>query len=149
MKILIIFLFFFLLFEKTNALENTIVAKINNQIITAIDLKNEQIYLSTMNDKLKSFTKKEFYEIAKKSLITEKVKEIEVLKYYKLSDISEEYLKSIIKNIRNSKNSTDVQMFKTGQLVKNLNGQFKIEENITIEGSNKFINYLKIKKLKK
>jgi len=54
-----------------------------------------------------------------------------------------------IRYIRNSKNSTDVQMFKTGQLVKNLNGQFKIEENITIEGSNKFINYLKIKKLKK
>ena len=56
---------------------------------------------------------------------------------------------SSIKYIRNSKNSNDVQMFKNGQLVKNLNGQFKIEENITIEGNNKFISYLKFKKLKK
>ena len=37
---------------------------------------------------------------------------------------------SSIKYIRNSKNSNDVQMFKNGHLVKNLNGQFKIEENI-------------------
>ena len=56
---------------------------------------------------------------------------------------------SSIKYIRNSKNSNDVQMFKNGQLVKNLNGQFKIEENIIIEGNNKFISYLKFKKLKK
>tara|TARA_B110000027_G_scaffold41038_1_gene45283 strand:- start:1119 stop:2051 length:933 start_codon:yes stop_codon:yes gene_type:complete len=132
MKILIIFLFFFLLFEKTNALENTIVAKINNQIITAIDLKNEQIYLSTMNDKLKSFTKKEFYEIAKKSLITEKVKEIEVLKYYKLSDISEEYLKSIIKNIRNSKNLQNDEEYKKFLIKNNLNYKI-VEKKIRIQ----------------
>ena len=56
---------------------------------------------------------------------------------------------SSIKYIRNSKNSNDVQMFKNGQLVKNLNGQFKIEESIIIEGNNKFISYLKFKKLKK
>jgi hypothetical protein len=56
---------------------------------------------------------------------------------------------SAIKYIRNSKNFTDVQMFKNGQLVKNLNGQFKIVENITIEANNKFISYLKFKKLKK
>ncbi|WP_415303426.1 hypothetical protein [Candidatus Pelagibacter sp. Uisw_090] len=56
---------------------------------------------------------------------------------------------SSIKYIRNSKNSNDVQMFKNGQLVKNLNGQFKIEKNIIIEGNNKFISYLKFKKLKK
>ena len=56
---------------------------------------------------------------------------------------------SSIKYIRNSKNFNDVQMFKNGQLVKNLNGQFKIEENIIIEGNNKFISYLKFKKLKK
>ena len=40
-------------------------------------------------------------------------------------------------------------MFKNGQLVKNLNDQFKIEESIIIEGNNKFISYLKFKKLKK
>tara|TARA_B100001059_G_scaffold95477_1_gene94674 strand:- start:51 stop:506 length:456 start_codon:yes stop_codon:yes gene_type:complete len=56
---------------------------------------------------------------------------------------------SAIKYIRNSKNSSEVQMFKNGQLVTNLNGQFKIERNITIEGNNKFISYLKFKKLKK
>ena len=56
---------------------------------------------------------------------------------------------SSIKYIRNSKNSNDVQMFKNGQLVKNLNGQFKIEESVIIEGNNKFISYLKFKKLKK
>jgi hypothetical protein len=101
----------------------------------------------------------EFYYIVKNKEYSgdselAKIKNIYISEILLANKIAEDFMtcsdqNSAIKYIRNSKNSTDVQMFKTGQLVKNLNGQFKIEENITIEGSNKFINYLKIKKLKK
>jgi len=132
MKILIIALITLFLFEKTNALENQIIVKINNQIITSVDLKNEQNYLLAMNDSLENFTQKEFYNIAKKSLINEKIKEIEVLKYYKLSDIPKEYLNKILKNLRKSKNLQNEQEYKKFLTKKNLNSKI-IEKKIRIQ----------------
>ena len=51
--------------------------------------------------------------------------------------------------IRNSKDINELQKFKNGKLIKNLIGQFDIEKNMTIEGNNKFISYIKIIKVKK
>ena len=132
MKILIIALITLFLFEKTNALENQIIVKINNQIITSVDLKNEQNYLLAMNDSLENFTQKEFYNIAKKSLINEKIKEIEVLKYYKLSDIPKEYLNKILKNLRKSKNLQNEQEYKKFLTKKNLNSKI-VQKKIRIQ----------------
>ena len=51
--------------------------------------------------------------------------------------------------IRNSKDINELQKFKNGKLIKNLIGQFDIEKNMTIEGNNKFISYIKIINVKK
>ena len=51
--------------------------------------------------------------------------------------------------IRNSKDINELQKFKNGKLIKNLIGQFDIDKNMTIEGNNKFISYIKIIKVKK
>ncbi len=112
MKILTVVVIAFFLFEKINALENKIIIKINNQIITSVDLKNEQQYLYAMNTSVRSFTKKEVYEIAKKSLIAEKIKEIDISKYYKLSDVSDEYVKDILKKLMKSKNFQNEKEYK-------------------------------------
>ena len=54
-KIKIIFYFYYLSLTKTNlhSLENRIILKIENQIITSIDLENEIKYLTALNQALK------------------------------------------------------------------------------------------------
>ena len=99
MRFILISLLSLFLFEKINAIENKIIIKINNQIISSIDLKNEQNYLTTMNDGLKDFTKKELYQVAKKSLITEKIKENYILERYEIDKISDNYVNKIIENM--------------------------------------------------
>ena len=57
-----------------HSLENRIILKIENQIITSIDLENEIKYLTALNPSLKTLNKIEIIEISKKSLVKEKIK---------------------------------------------------------------------------
>ena len=80
----IFFIFFFSFDLKAN--EVKILAKVNNNIITNIDVKNEYNYLITLNTSLKEIDKQQVLQYAKDSLIKEKIKEIEILKIYKLNE---------------------------------------------------------------
>ena len=55
---------------------------INSQIITNFDIQKETKYLFALNPSLDNLSKKQIKEISKKSLIREKIKENEILKYY-------------------------------------------------------------------
>ena len=93
-------LFFMLFFNATAvvSLEKIfIVYKINNQIITNIDLKNELKYLLALNPQLESVPKKKLEEITKKSIIKDTIKKSEVLKYY-LLDQTDPLLLKILNN---------------------------------------------------
>ena len=93
-------LFFVLFFNATAvvSLEKIfIVYKINNQIITNIDIKNELKYLLALNPQLESVPKKKLEEITKKSIIKDTIKKSEVLKYY-LLDQTDPLLLKILNN---------------------------------------------------
>ena len=79
-----IFLIFFFSFD-LKANEVKILAKVNNNIITNIDVKKEYNYLITLNTSLKEIDKQQVLQYAKDSLIKEKIKEIEILKIYELN----------------------------------------------------------------
>ena len=79
----IFFIFFFSFDLKAN--EVKILAKVNNNIITNIDVKKEYNYLITLNTSLKEIDKQQVLQYAKDSLIKEKIKEIEILKIYELN----------------------------------------------------------------
>ncbi len=72
-----------------------IIAKINNEIITNHDLKIELKYLEALNPNLKKLTKEQKTKVAKESIIREKIKTIEILKYFEL-DQNASYLDEII-----------------------------------------------------
>ena len=80
----ILLIFFFSFDLKAN--EVKILAKVNNKIITNIDIKKEYNYLITLNTSLKEIDKQQVLQYAKDSLIKEKIKEIEILKIYKLNE---------------------------------------------------------------
>ncbi len=94
------FLFIFCLFYNSLvlAIEGKIIIKIENEIITNLDINYEEIYLSILNPNLKNIDKQSLYTISKNSLIREKIKLAEISKY-KLNKIDDEYLENIIKSI--------------------------------------------------
>ena len=92
------FIFIFLLtFVPTNAMETFIELKVNNEIITNFDIRNEYNYLIALNNELKNLDKETILKLAKESIIREKIKKAEILKYYTLNN-SPEYLDTVIKN---------------------------------------------------
>lgn len=77
------------------SIENKILIKVNNEIITSIDVLNEVKYLNLLNKDLKNFDENKIYEIAKNSLIKNIVKENELKKYFTRLDVDEKYLNDI------------------------------------------------------
>ena len=69
--------------------EVKIIIKIENEIITNIDVKNEYDYLVALNKDLQGIEKNKVLGFAKESLIKEKIKKIEVLKYFELDNKNE------------------------------------------------------------
>lgn len=96
-RLFIFFNFFFLLIENSFSLENKIVLKIDNKIITSIDIKNEKNYLIALNPNIKNLDEKRLNEIAKNSLLREKIKEKEILKYVDNINLKQDFLDQLIK----------------------------------------------------
>ena len=94
---LIIFLLT-IFFNNAYSIENKIILKIDNEIITTLDIENEKNYLRALNPNIKNLDKKNLNSIAKNSLIREKIKENEILKYTKTIKINQKFLEKLIKN---------------------------------------------------
>ena len=59
--------------------------KINNEIITNVDIENEYKYLIALNKSLNNLNKQTVLELAKNSLQKEIIKKIELDKIYELN----------------------------------------------------------------
>ena len=95
-KIIFFLVIFFVQIYLSNSSEVKIVYKVNNEILTNIDIANEGKYLLIVNTNLKDLNKNELYELSKNSLIRQILKKEEVEKYFKLekhSELSEKLLK--------------------------------------------------------
>jgi peptidyl-prolyl cis-trans isomerase SurA len=67
-------LIFFILNSNSNSLENKILAKVENQIISSIDVINEYNYLVALNPSIKNSKKQDILKLSKKSVLQEKIK---------------------------------------------------------------------------
>ena len=96
----IINIIFLLSFYTSNliAFENKIVIKINNEIITSIDIENEINYLKILNPQVNNLDKNKLINIAKNSLIRERIKIITLLNVVEEIKVQDEYLNEIIKS---------------------------------------------------
>ena len=82
-KIVIIILGILFFLNESNAIENKILFKVNNEIITSIDIQNEMNYLNSVNPTFKDLENEKKIEISKNSLIRNKIKEITIEKMVK------------------------------------------------------------------
>ena len=99
MKKLLLTFVFYLTFNPIYSIETKIVHRIQNEIVTNIDIKNEFKYLLALNNTLDQLDKEKIFNISNESIIREKIKKIEILNNYKEIKISQEYSNIILKNI--------------------------------------------------
>ncbi len=105
--------------------------KVNNEIITNININEEYRYLIALNTDLKSLKKEEIFNLAKNSFLREKIKENELKKYFKLNQ-SSKYIDQTIKNLYGSLNISSEIEFKKYLSVYNLTIE-DVKKKIEIE----------------
>ena len=98
-KIIIFFVvFFFSSFAKFLSLasENRILLKVNNELITTIDVLNEISYLKSINKSINNLENQKIIEIARNSLIKDKIKKITLIPIVKNFEISDDDFNRIL-----------------------------------------------------
>ena len=96
-----IFLTFLLLISNsklTVGFENKILLKVENEIVTTIDIYDEIKFLKAFNPESINLNQEELIEISKNSIIKEKIKKIEILKFVKEIKVDEKFLLRFIQN---------------------------------------------------
>ena len=108
-----------------------IVAKVNQEIITNVDLDFEKRYLVSLNPNLKKLDENRITEYAKNSLINERVKQIEIEKKFKIVP-NEELLSKVIGDIYTSIGMSSLNEFENYLIQNNIDIQ-KVKNKISIE----------------
>ncbi len=152
-KILIVFSFYLSIYTNVASFENKVLFKINNEIITSVDLLHEIEYIKILNPSLKNLEKEKIFEIAKNSLIREKIKKNELLKYFEVLDVEQKYfsilLKEFIKRLNlKSENELNKFILSRGIEIEVVNQKIKNEILWNQLIVNKFTKDLKINKEK-
>ena len=114
-------LIFFLINTSSNSIENKILLKIDNQIITSIDVANEYKYLIALNPSLKNSEKKDIIKLSKKSIIQERIKKIEIKKNFNNPKIPQEILERILNNVYSRIGISNLDDFKKYLVKSNVN----------------------------
>ena len=91
----IIILFFSL---SAYSLENKILVKVNNTIITSVDIFKETQYLIAINKDMKKLSKNKIFDIAKNSLIRKTIKLNEINKYNNNKSLDDKFTNQLIKS---------------------------------------------------
>ena len=99
-----IFLYFFIIFQlctkQSIGLENKIIFKINDKLITTFDVNQEERYLKILNPNLNKIDQNKLKVLATDSIVKEKIKEIELIKYFQIEKaLDDANLKIIMKNL--------------------------------------------------
>jgi peptidyl-prolyl cis-trans isomerase SurA len=98
-KTLLIIIFLILNYEMSvQAQENKILFKVNEEIITTLDIFNEIRYLESINEEFKKTNKNQAFEISKNSLIREKIKEIKLKELLDEVKIEDKIINNILIN---------------------------------------------------
>ena len=113
-------LIFFIFNSNSNSLENKILVKIENQIITSIDVNNEYKYLVALNPSIKNSKRDDILKLSKRSIVQEKIKKIEIEKNFNNPQIPQEFLEQILKNVYSKIGIANLDDFKEYLISKNV-----------------------------
>ena len=134
----------FILNQNLNSIENKIEFKIDNEIVTTIDIIKELNFLTALSPKILELDKDKIFEISKNSVIREKIKKLEVQKFNQKLEIDKTYLKKLIMDSYSKINLESEKEFK--EYLSRFNLKFEdFKKKIIIEALWNQLIYLKFK----
>ena len=112
-KILVFFgLIFFIFSANSNGIENKILIKLENQIITSLDINNEYKYLVALNPSIKNSKKDDIFKLSKRSVLQERIKKIEIERNFNNPKLPQKFLEQILRNVYSRIGLTNLEDFK-------------------------------------
>ena len=114
------------------SIENKILVKVENEIITSIDIENESKYLIALNPNIENLKDEIIIKISKKSLIKEKIKSIEINKNFKKIEPPNDYINAIVENIHKKIGIENLIDFKKYLKIQNVDYEI-VRKKIKIE----------------
>ena len=132
LKLILIFVVVLFNYKSLLAVENKIIVKVNNEIITSIDISKEVNYLKILNPDIEKLEKEKIFSISKNSLIRDKIKQITLLKFIDKIDLEEKYLNELISSLYKRKNLNNLDEYKLFLKKNNLDLDY-IKQKITTE----------------
>ena len=142
--LIIIFFFNIFLSNFVFAMESFVVLKVNNQIITNVDIDDEYRYLITLSPSLQEVEKKKIMNLAKESIIREKIKINELVKHFDLN-VENKFIDRIITNFYKKLGMQSKTEFKNYLNKNNLKYE-DIKKKISIEAAWNDLIYKKFSK---
>ena len=132
-KLYIIVIFTIILnIQNLTAFENKILFKIDNEIITTIDIYEEIKFLKVFNPEINSLSDVELFEISKNSLIRDKIKKIEIMKFVKELKVDDKFLLKLVERKYSRLNINSIKNFEKYLKKENLNIEI-VKEKFIIE----------------
>ena len=125
-------LFIIFSIQNSNAFENKILFKIDNEIITTIDIYDEINFLKVFNPEISNLEDEELFEISKNSILRDRIKKIGILKFVEELKVQDKFLLNLIKNKYSKTNIDTLEDFRI-YLKKNDLDFNNINEKLTIE----------------
>ena len=132
-NIIIVTLFFLLSSSfEVRSIESKILIKVENEIITNIDLENEYKYLVALNKNLKEVDIERMIQFTRNSIIKEKIKKIEILRNIEKISLENDYIEQILKNVYQKLGMKNIDQFKIFLKNEKIDYQF-VKHKIEIE----------------
>ena len=141
-KLFISIIITFLFINLTKSQEIKIISKVDDKIITNMDIEIEKKYLLLLNNKLSELSENEIHNLAKNSLVKEIIKKKEINKLFKEQD--EKSNNKIIKNFYNRLGFDNKNEFINFLNKKKISYE-NLKEKLIIDGMWNQIIYIKFK----
>ena len=133
LKIISIYLLITILnINLSNALENKILFKVDNEIITTIDIYEEIRFLKMFNPEMNDLSEAELFEISKNSILRDKIKKIEIMNFVKTIKVEDKFIFNLIRSRYSNIDISSFEDFENYLKDKNFNVD-NIREKFTIE----------------
>ena len=131
-KILIFLVFFYMTITNALSLENKILIKVDNEIITTVDVLNESKYIKAMNKSLEDLNENDLWKISINSITNEKIRMVEILNHIEEIKVKDENLKFVMESIYKKLGFEKLEEFKNYLKFKNVEYEF-FKKKVEIE----------------
>ena len=132
LKVFSILLSLIFYFQTLNAIENKILFKIDNEIITTLDIYKEIKFLKAFNPEVNNLDEKELFEVSKNSIQKNTIKKIELNKFVTELKVDDKFLLKLIKGKYSKIGIDSLEKFEAFLKEKNLDIKL-IKEKFYIE----------------